>query len=70
MPGNLTDEEHAFRKQMSAAYKSQEHAGGGYDDWGEFTAHVAHEYRQEIDRLRELLRQHKVAAGAWHDPVG
>ena len=39
------------------------------DDFGEFSAHVAHYYQQEIQRLRALLRQHGVDAGACSDPI-
>src|SRR5438552_1908296 len=50
MPGNLTDDEQAFKKRWSRIYKAQEHQAGGYDDLREFGAHVAHSYRQEILR--------------------
>ena len=69
MPGNLTDEEQGFKKRWSRAYKAQKHQTGGYDDFGEFSARVAHYYRQEILRLRALLRQYGVDCGVWTDPI-
>jgi len=69
MPGNLTENEKAFKKSWSHAYKTQEHLPGGYDDFGEFSAHVALSYRQEIVRLRTILQQHGIDSGEWADPV-
>lgn len=69
MPGKLTPNEETLRKRMGAFYKAQEHQQGGYDDWGEFTAHAVSEYKAEIDRLRRLLAQKNVPLPAWTDPV-
>ena len=69
MPTNLTDEEQAFKKRWSRIYKEQEHEGGGYDDFGKFSAHVAHGYRQEVLRLRAILEQNGIDPGDWSDPI-
>jgi hypothetical protein len=69
MPGNLTDHEQAFKKHWSRVYKVQEHQAGGYDDFGEFSAHVASYYRQEVLRLRAILQQHGIDPGSWSDPL-
>ena len=69
MPRCLSDDEQAFRKHMSVSYKEQEGEEDGYDDWGEYTAHVAHEYHLEIIRLRDKLRHHGVDPGPWDSPL-
>ena len=69
MPGNLTDDEQAFKKRWSRVYKAQEQQASGYDDFGEFSAHIAYSYQQEVFRLRDILQQHGVDPGTWSDPV-
>jgi len=54
---------------MIDAYQAQEHLPDGFDDWGQFTAHVVHAQRVEIGRLRDLLVQHGIDAGEWDDPL-
>lgn len=54
---------------MTRAYKGQEHAIEGYDDWGNFTAHVVHSQRSEIERLRRLLDSQGIDPGGWDDPL-
>ena len=69
MPGNLTDDEQAFKKCWSRIYKAPEQQASGYDDFGEFSHHVAHSYRQEVLRLRALLQMEGVDPGPWSDPI-
>jgi hypothetical protein len=69
MPGKLTDDERAFKKYWSAVFLGQKDQVGGYDDFGEFSAHVAHGYRQEVLRLRAILEQNGADSGAWSDPL-
>jgi hypothetical protein len=69
MPTELTSEEATVRKQMSAVYKAQERFTDGYADWGQFTAHVVCTLRAEVLRLRKMLADRKIDAGAWHDPL-
>jgi hypothetical protein len=69
MPGNLTADEQAFKSRWSRIYKHQERQANGYDDFGEFSAHVAHAYRQEVLRLRAILKQNGTDPGEWSDPI-
>ena len=69
MPGKLTDDERAFKKLWSAFFLGQKDQADGYDDFGEFSAHVAHGYRREILRLRGILQQNGVSPGTWSDPL-
>ncbi len=69
MPGNLTDDEQSFKKRWSRIYKTQEHQAHGYDDFGEFSAHIANLYRDEIARLRAILQENNVDPGKWSDPI-
>ncbi len=68
MPRQITNEEDATRKEMSRRYKAQEHDADGYNDWGQYTAHVVHCQRQEIARLRALLQRRNVEPGEWDEP--
>lgn len=69
MPGNLTDDEKSFKKRWSRIYKAQERQARGYDDFGEFSAHVANLYRHEIARLRAILQENDVDPGEWSGPI-
>jgi hypothetical protein len=69
MARDTTPEEEATRHEMIAAYKVQEHAPDGFNDWGMFTAHVVHAQRIEIRRLHELLQGRGVGPGEWEDPL-
>lgn len=68
MSRQITPEEEATRSAVSHRYKAQEHQADGYNDWGQYTAHVVHCQRQEIARLRAALQGHGLAPGDWHDP--
>lgn len=70
MPGRTSEDEEETRRLMKLSYKDQQHAPDGFDDWGEFTAHVVHAQRREIDRLRDRLREHGIEPGDWDDPLG
>jgi hypothetical protein len=69
MPGKLTDDERAFKKLWSAAFTAQKADSRGYDDFGEFSAHIALGYRQEVQRLRALLEQNGIDPESWYDPL-
>ena len=68
MPGKITQEEVAIRHQMSTTYKGQEASADGFDDWGEYTAHVIYLHRKEIYRLQQLLESKELNPGSWADP--
>jgi hypothetical protein len=69
MPGKLTVDEKAFKKRWSATFLAQKDQASGYDDFGEFSAHVAHSYRREVLRLRAILEKNIVDPGEWSDPI-
>lgn len=64
-----TPQEEETRRLMTRAYKGQKYAPNGYDDWGDFTAHVVHAQRGEIDRLRSLIAQQRIDLNLWDDPL-
>jgi hypothetical protein len=68
LPRENTSEEAAVRREMTDAYKQQKENPDGFDDWGRFTAHVVWEQRREIERLRGLLQESGIDAGAREDP--
>jgi hypothetical protein len=59
----------AAKKRWRRIYKAQEHQAEGYDDFGEFSAHVAYSDRRAILRLRAILQERGVDPGAWSDPI-
>lgn len=69
MSRELTCEESALRKEMSAFYKEQEDDPACFNDFGKLTAHVVCEQRREIERLRKLLLDNSVNPGSWSDPL-
>lgn len=69
MPGKLTEAEQAFKKHWSQGFKTQQTKNGGYDDFGEFSAHVACCYQEEVVRLHRLLQEHSIDPGEWLDPL-
>ncbi len=70
MPRSTTNEEEETRRLMTRAYRGQKHAQDGFDDWGDFTAHVVHAQRREIGRLRDLLIDQRIDPDRWDDPLG
>lgn len=69
MARDTTPDEEETRKLMTGAYKDQEHEPEGFDDWGNFTAHVVHAQRREVARLRSKLSDHGIDPGGWDDPL-
>jgi hypothetical protein len=69
MAQSNTPEEETTKHEMIGAYKAQEHAPNGFNDWGVFTAHVVHAQRTEIQRLHGLLQGRGIDAGQWADPL-
>jgi hypothetical protein len=69
MARSTSPEEEDTRRLMTRAYKGQEHTPDGFDDWGNFTAHVVHAQRAEIERLRKLVGQQGLELGEWDDPL-
>lgn len=70
MPRELTCDESALRKEMSAFYKEQEDDPACFNDFGTLTAHVVCEQRLEIERLRTKLLNNSIDPGSWNDPLG
>lgn len=65
MPIEGTPEQWALRKELGKRFKAQT----GWADWGLLTAHAVICYRNEIERLRNMLKDSKLDAGAWTDPL-
>lgn len=63
-----TAAERATKKEMSRAYKAQEHDSDGWPDWREFTAHVVHGLLDEVAELRQQLSRHGLDPGSPRDP--
>lgn len=68
MPGKITDLKRDIRRRMSELYSRQKNHDDGYDDWGEYTAHIVYMYQQELDRV-VLLAQDGGVVIAISDPL-